>query len=41
MSGYGQASDRASALAAGFDEYHVKPVDLARLSRTLARAGRR
>ena len=36
MSGYGQESDRAAALAAGFDEYHVKPIDLARLGQTLA-----
>jgi CheY-like chemotaxis protein len=26
LTGYGQASDRAAALAAGFDEHLVKPV---------------
>jgi signal transduction histidine kinase/CheY-like chemotaxis protein len=36
MSGYGQATDIDAGLAAGFDEYHVKPVDIARLTATLA-----
>ena len=27
LTGYGQASDRAAALRAGFDEHLVKPVD--------------
>lgn len=27
MTGYGQASDREKALAVGFDEHIVKPVD--------------
>ncbi len=27
MTGYGQASDREKAMAAGFDEHMVKPVD--------------
>jgi len=31
MTGYGQASDRAKALHAGFDEHMVKPVDINRL----------
>ena len=39
ITGYGQASDRDGALAAGFDHYLVKPIDTARLERILARAG--
>jgi PAS domain S-box-containing protein len=31
VSGYGQDSDRAAALAAGFDAYLVKPVEIVRL----------
>ena len=31
VTGYGQESDRAKAMAAGFDHYLVKPVDTARL----------
>jgi CheY-like chemotaxis protein len=31
LTGYGQASDRASSRAAGFAEHLVKPVDIARL----------
>ncbi len=31
ISGYGRASDRARALAAGFSEHLVKPIDLGRL----------
>jgi CheY-like chemotaxis protein len=31
LSGYGQASDRAAAIDAGFDLYFVKPVDVGRL----------
>jgi CheY-like chemotaxis protein len=31
MSGYGRDQDRAAAMAAGFDRYMVKPVDLAQL----------
>lgn len=30
VTGYGQAEDRAKALAAGFDERLVKPVDMGR-----------
>jgi CheY-like chemotaxis protein len=33
MSGYGQRQDGARALAAGFDEYLVKPLNIARLRR--------
>jgi CheY-like chemotaxis protein len=36
LTGYGQAEDRARALAAGFDEHLTKPVDLAALTRILA-----
>ena len=36
LTGYGQAEDRQRALAAGFDEHLVKPVDLPALERTLA-----
>ncbi|WBR99897.1 ATP-binding protein [Pseudoduganella sp. SL102] len=36
MSGYGQASDRAAAIEAGFDLYFVKPVDVGRLVAALA-----
>ncbi len=35
MSGYGQRHDGARALAAGFDEYMVKPLNMARLRRLL------
>jgi two-component system CheB/CheR fusion protein len=35
LTGYGQRADRALALAAGFDEHLVKPVDLATLQRLL------
>jgi len=35
LTGYGQRSDRDSALEAGFDEHIVKPVDLANLERVL------
>lgn len=35
MSGYGQRQDGARALAAGFDEYLVKPLNMARLRRML------
>ncbi len=35
VTGYGQPEDRARALAAGFDEHLVKPVDLDRLARLL------
>ena len=37
LTGYGQADDRERALAAGFDAHLVKPVDLAALTRILAR----
>ena len=36
MSGYGREEDRAEATSAGFDEYMVKPVDLAQLREWLA-----
>jgi CheY-like chemotaxis protein len=35
LTGYGQASDRAAALAAGFDEHLVKPVDAEELRRIM------
>ena len=39
LTGYGQASDRERALAAGFDHHLVKPVDLGALEKLLARPG--
>jgi len=39
VTGYGQESDRACALAAGFDHYLVKPIDTARLEGILAGSG--
>jgi len=36
MSGYGSAEDRATAKAAGFDDYLVKPIDLGTLRARLA-----
>lgn len=36
MTGYGQATDRESALDAGFDEHMVKPADIAQLERLFA-----
>ncbi|MGH8258658.1 MAG: PAS domain S-box protein [Steroidobacteraceae bacterium] len=36
VTGYGQADDRQRALAAGFDDHLVKPVDLQALERALA-----
>jgi PAS domain S-box-containing protein len=38
ITGYGQASDRQRALAAGFDHHLVKPVDLRALEQLLPRA---
>lgn len=35
LTGYGQSSDRDKALATGFDEHMVKPIDLGRLLHTL------
>jgi len=35
VSGYARPEDRASALAAGFDEHLPKPVDLEKLRRVL------
>lgn len=40
ITGYGQQCDRASALASGFDDFFVKPVDLEALAAALTRAGR-
>jgi K+-sensing histidine kinase KdpD len=37
VTGYGQASDRERALAAGFDHHLVKPVDLRALEQLLPR----
>ncbi len=39
MSGYGQRHDGARALAAGFDEFLVKPLNTVRLRRLLGEAG--
>jgi two-component system CheB/CheR fusion protein len=39
LTGYGQATDRAASLAAGFDEHVVKPVQPDRLLDLLARLG--
>jgi CheY-like chemotaxis protein len=35
MTGYGSASDVDAGLAAGFDGYLIKPVDLQQLERVL------
>jgi signal transduction histidine kinase/ActR/RegA family two-component response regulator len=35
LTGYGQAEDRERALAAGFDDHFAKPVDFARLQKSL------
>jgi CheY-like chemotaxis protein len=40
VSGYGQAGDRARALAAGFDHHLVKPADLPRLAELLTASSR-
>jgi len=40
MTGYGQPDDRRRAIQAGFDDYLVKPVDPAYLSRRLGELGR-
>jgi CheY-like chemotaxis protein len=37
ITGYGQASDRARALAAGFNEHMVKPLDAMRISELIER----
>ncbi|RYY82821.1 MAG: response regulator [Comamonadaceae bacterium] len=37
LTGYGQASDRARALEAGFDDHLVKPVSIDRLTDLIAR----
>jgi PAS domain S-box-containing protein len=39
VTGYGQESDRAQSLAAGFDHHLVKPVDIRALSEILAGVG--
>jgi two-component system CheB/CheR fusion protein len=36
LTGYGQPEDRARALAAGFDDHLVKPVDPERIEALLA-----
>jgi CheY-like chemotaxis protein len=38
LTGYGRPSDRELALASGFDDHLVKPVDLDRLQEVLAEA---
>jgi DNA-binding response OmpR family regulator len=37
MSGYGAPADVQRGLDSGFDEYLVKPVDIAELQRVIAR----
>jgi len=39
LTGYGQREDAARAIAAGFDQHFVKPVDFTALERDLAQAG--
>ncbi len=39
VTGYGQAEDRQRALAAGFDDHLVKPVEFSALAETLFQAG--
>ena len=41
MTGYGQESDRARSLAAGFDHHLTKPADFAQLEKILMEAARR
>ena len=41
MSGYGQEADRNAALAAGFERYFVKPVDVQDLAEAFSAIGRR
>jgi CheY-like chemotaxis protein len=41
VTGYGQESDRKRALAAGFDEHIVKPVDLPRLREVIEHCNQR
>jgi PAS domain S-box-containing protein len=41
VTGYGTRHDRQAALAAGFDEYFIKPVDIARLLQVLSTHGQR
>ncbi|SEL06331.1 His Kinase A (phospho-acceptor) domain-containing protein [Roseateles sp. YR242] len=41
LTGYGQSSDRDKALASGFDEHMVKPIDLDLLLKTLENLTRR
>jgi CheY-like chemotaxis protein len=41
VTGYGQESDRAQMMAAGFDHHLVKPVDTGKLAAILADVGRR
>jgi CheY-like chemotaxis protein len=41
LSGYGKEADRQAALAAGFDAYFVKPVNIDALAEALARLGTR
>jgi CheY-like chemotaxis protein len=40
MTGFSQRSDRERSLTAGFDTHLVKPVDLPRLDKLLARVQR-
>jgi CheY-like chemotaxis protein len=41
LSGYGKEADRQAALAAGFNAYFVKPVNIDALAEALAQLGAR
>jgi CheY-like chemotaxis protein len=41
VTGYGREQDRIRSLAAGFDEFFVKPIELNALQAVLSRAAQR